>query len=36
MTEKLEVLNPATGDVVGVHPVADRHDVDAAVAEARV
>ena len=36
MTDKLEVLNPATGDVVGVYPVADRDDVDAAVAEARV
>jgi aldehyde dehydrogenase (NAD+) len=36
MTEKLEVLNPATGEVVGVHPVADRTEVEAAVARARV
>jgi acyl-CoA reductase-like NAD-dependent aldehyde dehydrogenase len=36
MTEKLEVLDPATGDVVGVHPVADRTEVEAAVARARV
>lgn len=35
MTEKLEVRNPATGDIVGVHRVADRSDVDAAVAQAR-
>src|SRR4051812_47526516 len=35
MTEKLDVLNPATGDVVGIHQVADRADVDAAVAAAR-
>lgn len=35
MTEKLEVRNPATGDLVGVHRVADRADVDAAVAAAR-
>src|SRR4051794_26895772 len=35
MTDKLEVRNPATGDVVGVHRVADRADVDAAVAAAR-
>src|SRR3954447_14987276 len=35
MTEKLESLNPATGDVVGVYAVADAADVDAAVARAR-
>jgi aldehyde dehydrogenase (NAD+) len=34
MTDKLEVLNPATGDVVGVHAVADRAEVDAAVTRA--
>ena len=35
MNEKLEVLNPATGDVVGVHAVAGRDEVQAAVAAAR-
>src|SRR3954453_2671986 len=35
MTEKLESLNPATGDLVGVYAVADAADVDAAVARAR-
>ena len=35
MSDKLEVLNPATGDVVGVHQVADAADVHAAVARAR-
>src|SRR5215212_9661847 len=35
MTEKLHVHNPATGDVVGVHPIADRGEVDAAVRRAR-
>ncbi len=35
MTDKLEVLNPATGDVVGVHAVADPAEVEAAVARAR-
>src|SRR3954447_1639742 len=35
MTEKLESLSPATGDVVGVYAVADAADVDAAVARAR-
>ena len=35
MTDKLEVRNPATGDVVGVHAVADAADVDAAVGAAR-
>jgi len=35
MTQKLESLNPATGDVVGVHRVDDPADVDAAVARAR-
>jgi acyl-CoA reductase-like NAD-dependent aldehyde dehydrogenase len=34
-TEKLESLNPATGDVVGVHPVDGAAAVDAAVARAR-
>ena len=29
MTDKLEVLDPATGDVVGVHAVADKADVEA-------
>ena len=28
-------LDPATGDVVGTHPIASRDDVDAAVARAR-
>jgi aldehyde dehydrogenase (NAD+) len=32
---KLESLNPATGDVVGIHPVDDAAAVDAAVARAR-
>ena len=31
MTDKLESINPATGDVVGVHAVADAADVQAAV-----
>ena len=35
MTQKLESLNPATGDVVGVHLVDEPADVDAAVARAR-
>jgi acyl-CoA reductase-like NAD-dependent aldehyde dehydrogenase len=35
MTQKLESLNPATGDVVGVHAVAEPADVEAAVARAR-
>src|SRR5205085_925976 len=35
MTDKLEVRNPATGDLVEVHQVADAADVDAAVARAR-
>ena len=35
MTDKLESINPATGDVVGVHAVADAADVDAAVDRAR-
>ncbi len=35
MTDKLEVRNPATGDVVALHPVADAAEVDAAVARAR-
>jgi acyl-CoA reductase-like NAD-dependent aldehyde dehydrogenase len=35
MTEKLEVRNPATGDLVAVHAVATAEDVDAAVAWAR-
>jgi acyl-CoA reductase-like NAD-dependent aldehyde dehydrogenase len=34
MTDKLEVLNPATGDVVGVHAIADAEEVHAAVARA--
>jgi len=34
-TDKLESLNPATGDVVGVHAVDDAAAVDAAVARAR-
>jgi acyl-CoA reductase-like NAD-dependent aldehyde dehydrogenase len=36
MTDKLEVRNPATGDVVGVYSVADKNDVDHAVARGRV
>ncbi len=35
MTQKLESLNPATGDVVGVHVVDEAADVEAAVARAR-
>jgi aldehyde dehydrogenase (NAD+) len=35
MTDKLESINPATGDVVGVHAVADAADVDAVVDRAR-
>ena len=35
MTDKLESLNPATGDVVGIHPIDDASAVDAAVARAR-
>ncbi|HEX6249434.1 MAG TPA: aldehyde dehydrogenase family protein [Nocardioidaceae bacterium] len=35
MTQKLESLNPATGDVVGVHVVDEPADVEAAVARAR-
>ena len=35
MSQKLESLNPATGDVVGVHVVDEPADVDAAVARAR-
>ncbi len=35
MTEKLESINPATGDVVGVYAVDDAASVDAAVARAR-
>lgn len=35
MTDKLESLNPATGDVVGVHAIDDAASVDAAVARAR-
>ena len=35
MSQKLESLNPATGDVVGVHVVDEPEDVDAAVARAR-
>ncbi len=35
MTEKLESLNPATGDVVGVHAVDDAASVEAAVGRAR-
>ena len=34
-TDKLEVLSPRTGDVVGVHHVHDEADVEAAVASAR-
>jgi acyl-CoA reductase-like NAD-dependent aldehyde dehydrogenase len=35
MSQKLESLNPATGDVVGVHAVDEAADVEAAVARAR-
>ena len=35
MTDKLESLNPATGDVVGVYPIDDAAAVAAAVARAR-
>jgi len=35
MTDKLESLNPATGDVVGVYAIDDAASVDAAVARAR-
>jgi acyl-CoA reductase-like NAD-dependent aldehyde dehydrogenase len=35
MTDKLESLNPATGDVVGVHAIDDAASVEAAVARAR-
>jgi acyl-CoA reductase-like NAD-dependent aldehyde dehydrogenase len=35
MTEKLQSVNPATGDVVGVYAVDDAASVDAAVARAR-
>jgi acyl-CoA reductase-like NAD-dependent aldehyde dehydrogenase len=35
MTDKLESINPATGDVVGVHAVDDAASVAAAVARAR-
>ena len=35
MSQKLESLNPATGDVVGVHVVDEPEDVDGAVARAR-
>src|SRR3954451_25188100 len=35
MTDKLESINPATGDVVGVYAVDDAAAVDAAVARAR-
>jgi acyl-CoA reductase-like NAD-dependent aldehyde dehydrogenase len=35
MSRKLESVNPATGDVVGVHVVAEAPDVDEAVARAR-
>jgi aldehyde dehydrogenase (NAD+) len=35
MSDKLESLNPATGDVVGVYAVDDAASVDAAVARAR-
>jgi acyl-CoA reductase-like NAD-dependent aldehyde dehydrogenase len=33
--QTFESLNPSNGDVVGVHPIASRADVDAAVARAR-
>ena len=35
MSDKLESINPATGDVVGVHAIDDAASVDAAVARAR-
>jgi acyl-CoA reductase-like NAD-dependent aldehyde dehydrogenase len=35
MTDKLESINPATGETVGVHAIADAADVDAAVERAR-
>ncbi len=35
MSQKLESLNPATGDLVGVHVVDEPQDVEAAVARAR-
>ena len=35
MSQKLESLNPATGDVVGVHVIDEADDVDAAVQRAR-
>ncbi|MDT0202994.1 aldehyde dehydrogenase family protein [Nocardioides sp. AE5] len=35
MTEKFDSLNPATGEVVGTHPVDDAAAVDATVARAR-
>src|SRR3954465_15445998 len=35
MTEKLEAINPATGDVGGVSAIAEGAPVDAAVARAR-
>jgi acyl-CoA reductase-like NAD-dependent aldehyde dehydrogenase len=35
MTRTLESLSPATGDVVGVHPVDEAAEVEAAVARAR-
>jgi acyl-CoA reductase-like NAD-dependent aldehyde dehydrogenase len=35
MTDKLESINPATGDVVGVYAIDDAAAVDAAVARAR-
>ena len=34
-TPTFESLNPANGDVVGVHPIASKADVDAAVERAR-
>ncbi len=34
-TATFESLDPATGDVVGTHPVTSRAEVDAAVARAR-
>ncbi|HSE54141.1 MAG TPA: aldehyde dehydrogenase family protein, partial [Nocardioidaceae bacterium] len=35
MSQKLESLNPATGDVVGIHAIDGPAEVDAAVARAR-
>ena len=35
MSDKLESVNPATGDVVGIHAIDDTASVDAAVARAR-